>query len=58
MEFHVCLDLLELRLDGFGAVFRAPEVDERFLGFFCAVLFEEPAWTERSAVFDERESKI
>jgi hypothetical protein len=58
MEFHVCLNLLELGFDGFGAVFSASEEDERFLSFFCAVLFEEPPWTERSAVFDGRESEM
>jgi len=58
VEFDICFDFLELRLDGLGAVFGASKVDERFVSFFRAVLFEEPAWTERSAVFDERESKI
>jgi hypothetical protein len=57
VEFHVCLDFLELGLDDFGAVFGTSKVDKRFLGFFYTVLFKEPAWTKRSAEFNRRESE-
>jgi hypothetical protein len=45
VEFDICLDFLELRLDVLGAVFGAAEIDEGFVGVFWAILLEEPAGT-------------
>jgi hypothetical protein len=45
VEFDVCLDFLELGLDVLGVVFGAAEIDEGFVGFFWAILLEEPAGT-------------
>jgi hypothetical protein len=45
VEFNVCLDFLKLGINGFWAVFGASKIDECFVCFFWAILFEQPAGT-------------